>query len=496
MEFSYFLSSLLFTPILGAFLALLAGYPRLVKFISIVFAFFTFLISVFLFILFDLKSASRFQFVEKIPNIFSNHYFSIDYYVGLDGLALLLVGMTTLVFFLSTVYAAGRVQYRVRTFFVNLLLVEAAAIGVLIFLDIVMFYVAWELMLFPLIVIVGVWGNKKSAIYASLKYLIFSFSGSIFMLAAIMILYSNFSITSIDALNANSLIKAGEGLKWFLFLSFLIPFCIKVPVFPLHTWMPDFHTNAPTVVSIDLAGILIKLGVFGIIRFCIPLFPELTNTVSTILIILSLIGIVYGALVALIQKNIKRMIAFSSLSHMGFCLLGLMTFTIEGVTGSMLQLINHGFISAMLFMMIGIIHNRVNSLYFRDFGGLAKVAPSFALFFMIATFAAVGFPFTNSFIGEFLVLIGSFRVGPLVAIIAGLGVVLSAWYMLSCCQKLLYGPLNETASKIKDLSLTEKLMLSVFVVMIFWVGLQPNFFIQYLEPSVMAYIKQSQISSF
>ena len=495
MEFNYLLSFLILFPFTGAVLILIVGYPKFVKIISCVFTFFPFLICILLFFLFDIEGA-RFQFVEKVPNILNNTYLTVNYHIGIDGFSLLLLGMTTLIFFLSVVYSVKKVHCKIRTFFVSLLLVETSAIGVLISLDTIMFYIMWEIMLFPLVVIVGVWAQKETAVRSTLKYLLFSFSGSIFMLAAILILHSNFSISSIDQFSPTIFYDSPVALKWFLFLSFLFPFCIKTPLFPFHTWMPDFHVNAPTIVSIDLAGVLIKLGLFGLVRFCVSLFPEMTVQISFILIILSLIGIIYGALISFIQKNIKRLIAYSSLSHMGFCMLGFMTFSIEGVTGSMLQLVNHGFVSAMLFMMIGIIYDRVGSLYFVNYGGIAKVVPVFTFFFMIATFATIGFPFTNSFIGEFLILIGAFRLHFLIAIFAGIGVILSAWYMLTCCKNLLYGKLNEQITTIKDLTLSEKLSLSVFTIMIFWIGLNPNFFIQYLEPTVMVYLEQSQISGF
>lgn len=316
------------------------------------------------------------------------------------------------------------------------------------------------------------------------------------MLAGILIIYFKTNTVSIEQLSVMKLDNFSVELQTFLFFAFALSFAIKIPVFPLHTWLPDAHTEAPTAGSVILAGVLLKMGTYGFIRFCIPFFPTISLHYKELIMILSVIGIIYGALVAMVQKDGKKLIAYSSVSHLGFCTLGLMTFTEEGVMGGMIQMVNHGVSTGMLFLMIGMIYERTHTRLIADYGGIAKIVPTFAIFFMIAMLSSVGLPGTNGFVGEFLVLLGTLKINVVLGILAGTGVIWAACYLLWLTKRFLFGDITNHHNKdLKDLNSREIAILIPLVILIVWFGVYPKTFFRYLEPSVRVYLNSASVQA-
>lgn len=488
------LSIIIFLPIISAIFISLQKRVGAVIVISALSSAFTTILSIGLFFFYD-PNVSGLQFVHWIPDWIVSGKLSIDYHLGLDGVALLLFALTAFMFFLSSIASWSNIPKKIKEFHICLLILETAVLGVFASGNLVLFYVFWELMVLPMVLMIGIWGGEDRT-KAALKYFLFSMAGSLFMLGGILTLYFKTGKTSIESLATSDLSVYTGDLQWFLFFTFFLAFAIKIPLFPFHTWMPDVHTQAPTVGSVDLAGVLLKIGAYGFIRFCIPFFPELSLSSIDWIQILAVIGILYGAMAALVQHDIKRIIAYSSLSHLGFCMLGIFSFTKEGVIGGMLQMISHGISTGMLFLMIGMVYERARTREISEFGGLAKQMPVFSTFFLIAVLSSVGLPGMNGFVGEFLILMGALKSNVWVGGFASLGVVFGALYLLWFVKRFLFG-VNKTiqAKPYKDLSFREVGILTPLVIFIFWIGIYPKPFLEILQSSTYVFLNQASVQS-
>ena len=450
------LSLVIFSPLLGIAILSFLKEEEHIKWTSAIITLITFVLSAPLMWYFNTNS-SALQFVHRIPNWMSSGKLVIDYHFGLDGVALLLFVLTSFLFFISSVASWTYIHKRLKEFYIALLFLEIGVLGVFASANLVLFYVFWELMLIPMALLIGIWGGENR-LYAAIKFFIYTMAGSVLMLAAILIIYFKTGDITIESLSTKSFANFSPALQGFLFFAFAISFAIKIPVFPVHTWLPDAHTEAPTAGSV--------------------------------------IGIVYGALVAMVQKDGKKLIAYSSVSHLGFCLLGLMTFTEEGVLGGMIQMINHGVSTGMLFLMIGMIYERTHTRMIADYGGIAKIVPLFATFFMIAMLSSVGLPGMNGFVGEFLVLLGTLKVNVVLGIIAGSGVVWAACYLLWFTKRFLFGEItNKENELLSDLNAREIFVLVPMVILIFWFGVYPQTFMKYLEPSARVYLNSASVQA-
>ncbi len=463
-----------------------------IRWIAFVTSILVFLVSLRLYAAFDPGQAG-FQFVEHKPWIES---FGISYFLGMDGLSFWLIMLTTFLTPITILSTWSAVTKRVKEFMVAILVLETAMLGTFVALDLFLFYVFWELMLIPMYLIIGVWGGERR-IYAAVKFFLYTAVGSLLMLVCIIGLVY-FHRAETGTLTFNLLELYGTHLPRFyelaFFAAFAFAFAIKVPMFPLHTWLPDAHVEAPTAGSVILAGILLKMGTYGFLRFAMPLFPEGSAFFAPLIITLSVIGIIYGALVAMVQPDIKKLVAYSSVSHLGYCMLGLYVLSRQGVEGSILQMINHGISTGALFLLVGVIYERRHTRLIKEYGGIARVMPAYATIFLIVTLSSIGFPTTNGFIGEFLILLGAFKVNKAAAVLAATGVILGAVYMLWMVQRVFYGEVtNPKNESLKDLTCREFLYLLPLVGLIFWIGLYPNFFLDKMHVSVDKFIHQVKV---
>jgi len=433
-----------------------------------------------------------FQFTEKaawIPR------FSVYYSVGIDGMSLFLVLLTTFLVPLVVLAGWGDIHRRVKEYMVFLMFLETGMLGAFVALDLFLFYVFWELMLVPMYFLIGVWGGERR-IYAALKMVLYTMFGSLLMLVAILYLaiqhnqqYGQFSF---DLLRFYDFSLPLGAQRW-LFAAFALAFAIKVPMFPLHTWLPDAHTEAPTGGSVILAGVLLKMGTYGFLRFAIPLFPLAAREALPIIAGLAAVGIVYGALVCMVQPDLKRLVAYSSVSHLGFVMLGLAALNTQGVEGGIYQMLNHGLSTGGLFLAVGVIYERRHTRLIREFGGLWQQLPVYAAIFMVIMLSSMGLPGLNGFVGEFLILIGAFNVHPVATAVGTSGVLLGAVYLLWMYQRVMFGPLENPKNRgLKDLSTREVLVFIPIVVMLFVMGLYPQPFLKRMEPSVQAYLSRMQ----
>lgn len=494
---SNLLSLTTFLPVLGVLLLLFIpkdskGMLRNVAFATTVV---TFLVS--LPIMFGFQSNAEFQFVEDVPWIAAGP-FVMRYFIGIDGISLWLVILTTFIMPLAVLSTYTAVEEKVKEYMILLLLLETGMLGAFISLDLFLFYIFWEVMLIPMYFMIGIWGGKNR-IYAAVKFFIYTMVGSLLMLVALIYLYfkgveagfTNFSLLQFFDL------QLPLATQVWLFLAFALAFAIKVPMFPLHTWLPDAHTEAPTAGSVILAAIMLKMGTYGYVRFAIPLFPEAAHKFTPLIATLAVIGIIYAALVAMVQEDVKKLVAYSSVAHLGFVMLGIFAFNVEGITGGMLQMINHGISTGALFLIVGFIYERRHTRLITDFGGLSKQMPVFATIFMIVTLSSIGLPGTNGFVGEFLILIGAFE-GELRwwTIIATSGVILSAVYMLWMFQRVMFGELdNPKNQKLTDLNAREICIMVPLIVMIFVMGIYPKPFIDKMDPAIKKLVSQARPAS-
>ncbi len=489
---SNLLSLTTFLPILGVLLLLFIpkdskGTLRNVALATTVV---TFIVS--LPIMFGFQSNAEFQFVENIPWI-SAGPFVMRYFVGIDGISLWLVILTTFIMPIAVLSTYTAVEEKVKEYMILLLLLETGMLGAFISLDMFLFYIFWEVMLIPMYFMIGIWGGKNR-IYAAVKFFIYTMVGSLLMLVALIYLYFKgveAGFTNFGLLQFFNLQLPLATQVW-LFLAFALAFAIKVPMFPLHTWLPDAHTEAPTAGSVILAAILLKMGTYGYVRFAIPLFPEAAHKFAPLIATLAVIGIIYAALVAMVQEDVKKLVAYSSVAHLGFVMLGVFAFNVEGITGGLLQMINHGVSTGALFLIVGFIYERRHTRLITDFGGLSKQMPIFATIFMIVTFSSIGLPGTNGFVGEFLVLIGAFESElRWWTIIASSGVILSAVYMLWMFQRVMFGELdNPKNQKLADLNAREIVIMVPLIVMIFVMGIYPKPFIDKMDPAIKKLVSQ------
>jgi NADH-quinone oxidoreductase subunit M len=479
------LSVLIFFPLLGVVLLLCLGRqnPRLVKLATLAVVLLEFLFSLPLWFFFD-STTPAMQFVERREWLPA---YGISYYVGIDGFSLLLVLLTTFLAPLCVLATWEDIQHRVGEFMICLLALLSGMLGVFVALDLFLFYVFWEVMLIPMYLLIGVWGHPARRIYAAIKFVLFTMFGSLLMLVAILVLYFHHGEATgtytFDLLQMYGLALPFKMQFW-MFLAFGLAFAIKVPMFPFHTWLPDAHTEAPTVGSVILAAVLLKMGTYGFLRFNMPLFPQAAHYFVPLFSLLALIGILYGALVCLVQKDLKRLIAFSSVSHLGFVMLGLFTFTLSGVQGGVIQMINHGLSTGALFFIVGMLYERRHTRMIADFGGLATPMPVYGAIFMVVALASIGLPGLNGFVGEFLILLGAFKTNKLYAVLAATGVILAACYMLWMFQRVMFGEVTRAENRsVKDLSWREIAILAPLVLFIVWIGVYPNTFLNKIRAS-------------
>jgi NADH-quinone oxidoreductase subunit M len=426
--------------------------------------------------------------VEQVPWIPG---WGVRYAVGIDGISLLLIILTTLLTVLCILSSWRSIERMVKEYLIAFLFLETGMVGVLCALDLVLFYVFWEVTLIPMYLIIGVWGGPRK-IYAAIKFFLYTMAGSVLMLVAIIAVYFLHGKATgeytFDLLKLYQTILV-PSTQYLLFAAFAVAFAIKVPMFPFHTWLPDAHVEAPTAGSVILAGILLKLGTYGFMRFAIPLFPVAAYKAIPFISVLALIGIIYGALVSMMQTDLKKLVAFSSVSHLGFVMLGMFAFTAQGVTGSVYQMLNHGVSTGALFLIVGMIYERRHTRQIADFGGLAGVMPVFATCFMIVTLSSIALPGTNGFVGEFLILLGTFKANPVYGVIGATGVILAAAYMLWMFQRVMFGPIRHEENRgLKDLNLREIVILAPLICLIVWMGVFPQFFLKKIDLSVQHFL--------
>ena len=484
------LSLLLAIPVIGAVVLMLIPRRRRTGLFSLAFfaSALSFVWSLKIFNLFD-GAQGEMQLVERAAWMPA---FGIEYFVGIDGISLFLVLLTTLLMPLA-IAASWSVEERVKEYLFFMLVLETGMLGVFVALDLFLFYVFWEVTLVPMYFLIGVWGGARR-IYAALKFVIYTMAGSLLMLVAIIYLATRHAqvtqVLTFDLLRIYNLHLPIEQQEW-LFLAFALSFAIKVPIFPFHTWLPDAHVEAPTAASVILAAILLKLGTYGFLRFAIPLFPDAALAAREIFIVLAVIGIIYGALVAMMQADVKKLVAYSSVSHLGFVMLGLFALNIHGVQGAIFQMLNHGLSTGALFLLVGMIYDRRHTRLIDDFGGLWKQVPIFSAMLLLVTLSSIGLPGLNGFIGEFLILLGAFHVTPRWTAAAASGVILGAIYMLWMYRRVIFGPLaNPENQQLADLNAREILILAPILALIVFMGIYPQPFLDRMQPSVDLTLKK------
>ncbi|NRA06911.1 MAG: NADH-quinone oxidoreductase subunit M [Myxococcales bacterium] len=464
----------------------------------------TFLVSLGLYSSFE-PTRIGFQLVEYVPWI---EDYGIHYYVGIDGINLLLVMLTTFLMPIVLLASWNDIRHSLKTYIFFMLFLETGMLGAFVSLNLFLFYVFWEVMLVPMYFIIGIWGGPRR-VYAAVKFFLFTMFGSLLMLLAMLVLYYlafqqtgilSFDLVSPPWSEAPGLLDTAVPLvgewwqtQFWLFAAFALAFAIKVPMVPFHTWLPDAHVEAPTAGSVVLAGVLLKMGTYGFVRFAIPLFPVGAAEFTPAILTLSVIGIVYGSLVAMVQSDIKKLVAYSSVAHLGFVMLGMFAFNLQGMNGSILQMINHGLSTGALFLLVGMLYERSHTREISHFGGLARPMPVFAFFFGLVTMSSIGLPMLNGFVGEFLILLGTFLAAPVYAVIATSGVILAAAYMLWMYRRVMFGPLEkEENRKLLDLGLREKVVLVAICLPIVWIGVYPDPLLRRIEPTVSQLLQEAE----
>ena len=487
----HILSIVLFTPLAGLLVLLFipSSNPKAIRLWANIASFIGFLVSIPLVLNFD--STKDYQFVERanwIPTL------GATYHIGIDGIGLLLVMLTTALGFLSILSSWSAVQQRLKEYYAFFLVLQTGMLGVFMTLDFLLFFVFWETVLVPMYFIIAIWGGPRR-VYAAIKFMIYTLIGSVLMLLGILTLYyqhySQFQVYSFDIAD---LMRGSFSptVQWWVFWAFFLGFAVKVPMWPFHTWLPDAHVEAPTAGSVILASVLLKMGTYGFLRFSLPLLPDSAKnpTVINVVGVLSIIGIVYGALASLMQKDWKKLVAYSSVSHLGFCTLGIFALNPAGIAGSMLQQINHGISTGMLFLIVGIVYERRHTREISEYGGLSKVMPVFTIVFLLAALSSMGMPPLNGFIGEITILQGAYQWSFNWAFWGAVGIALGAAYLLWLFQRTMFGEVNDKNSRLQDLSWREIAVFAPLLVWAFWIGLAPQGYFRVLDRPVAKIVER------
>jgi NADH-quinone oxidoreductase subunit M len=487
----HILSIVLFTPLVGLLLLLFipSSNARAIKLWANAASLVGFLVSLPL--VFNFDRTKDFQFVEKAPWIPT---LGATYHIGIDGLGLLLVMLTTLLGFISILSSWNAIQERLKEYYCSFLLLQTAMLGVFMALDFLLFFVFWEIVLVPMYFIIAIWGGPRRG-YAAIKFIIYTLIGSVLMFLGILTLYfqhyTQFQVYSFDIADLMRT-QVSASVQWWVFWAFFAGFAVKVPMFPFHTWLPDAHVEAPTAGSVILASVLLKMGTYGFLRFSVPLLPDAAKdpTIVTVMAVLSIIGIVYGALACLMQKDWKKLVAYSSVSHLGFCTLGIFALNPAGISGSIIQQINHGISTGMLFLIVGIVYERRHTREISEYGGLMKVMPVFTVVFGLAALSSMGMPPLNGFIGEITILGGVYQVSLNWAFWVVVGIALGAAYLLWLFQRTMLGEVKEKNQGLKDLSWREIAVFAPLLVWAFWIGLNPQPYFHVLDRSVAQIVER------
>ncbi len=493
----HLLSIMTFFPLLGMLFILFI--PRdndgLLKGFTLVVTLITFVISLPLAFNDVFTTSGGMHYKEFSEWINIDGFFQMNYNLGIDGISLWLVMLTTFIMPIAVLSTWKAVDKNTKGFMALLLLLETGMLGAFVSLDLFLFYIFWELMLIPMYFLIGIWGGKNR-IYAAVKFFIYTAVGSLLMLVAIIFVYY-YALQSGAPINGFGIqefymLDLPYNAQYWLFLAFGFSFAIKVPMFPLHTWLPDAHTEAPTAGSVILAAVLLKMGTYGYVRFAMPLFPDAVQTFIPLLATLSVVGIIYGSLVAMMQEDVKKLVAYSSVAHLGFVMLGIFAMNLQGMAGGIIQMINHGVSTGALFLIVGFIYERRHTRMISEFGGLAHKMPIFATIFLIITFSSIGLPGTNGFVGEFLALVGAFESGlRWYAVVATTGVIFAAVYMLWMYQRVMMGKITNPANEnLSDLSVREIVVMMPLVLFVFWIGIAPNTFFEKMNPAVEQLLNQ------
>lgn len=485
------ISILLVFPLLAALVTavLPKNNARLIKGWAFVAVAIEFVLSLYLLVNF-VPNTSQMQFVEYQPWI---PQIGISYHVGIDGLSFWLVMLTTFLMLIAIPASFSEINERLKEYVIFFLILEAAMLGVFVALDVFLFYVFWEFSLIPMAFLIGIWGHERR-IYAAIKFVLFTMTGSLLMLVAIIVLYFATGARTFDLLELQKMITPASLQPW-LFAAFALAFAIKVPMFPLHTWLPDAHVQAPTAGSIILAGVLLKLGAYGFIRYCLTLFPDASRQFAPVLIVLAIIGIIYGAMVAAMQKDMKSLVAYSSVSHMGFIILGIFVFSQQAMSGAILQMVNHGISTGALFLLVGLLYERRHTRLISEFGGLQKIMPVFSFLLLVVMFSSMGLPGLNGFVGEFLILLGAWEANPVYTAFAAVGVILAAIYLLWAYQRAMQGPVTHEKNKhLPDLNRRELVLVVALVILIVVIGVMPNLLLNPMQASITELLNQPNVA--
>lgn len=494
------LNIVIYLPLLGVLFVLLAKSDTAIKWVSLFFTSATLLLAIPLMLSFDSATSQTAQFLTVSSTLLPGT--DVKYIVGLDGLSLLLFMLTAFFGPIVVLSAWDSIKKHVAGFYSMLLILQTGSMGVFASLDLFVFYVFFELTLIPMYFMIGIWGGKDR-LSATIKFFIYTLVGSLIMLVGLIYVGFHAGNVLLDGvfttdwrLLTSPDYQIGLVEQTWLFLAFAIAFCVKVPLFPFHTWLPYAHTEAPTAGSVVLAAVMLKMGTYGLLRFCLPLFPNASEAFAPLLAVLAVIGIIYGALVAMVQKDVKKLIAYSSVSHLGFIVLGIFAMNTIAVQGAIIQMINHGLSTGALFLIVGMIYDRRHTRLISDFGGLSAVMPVFAVMFLLATLASIGLPGLNGFVGEFLILVGTFNSLTLnniwFTVFAATGVILAAVYMLWMFQRVMFGPIHNVENKLlKDLNFREIGLLVPIIIFIVWIGVRPTDFTHYSEVQVETLLQES-----
>jgi len=485
------LSLITFLPLVGALFILLVrgeeeAVSRNARYVALWTSLITFILSLFLWFGFDRESAD-FQFVEKVEWLPS---LGLTYHMGVDGISMPFVLLCTLLTPICILSAWEVIKVRVKEYMIAFLVLETLMIGTFCALDLLLFYVFFEGVLIPMFLIIGVWGGPRR-IYSAFKFFLYTLVGSLLMLIAMLAIYFLGGTTEVPALIAG--LRISEDVQFWLWLAFFASFAVKMPMWPVHTWLPDAHVEAPTAGSVILAGVLLKMGGYGFLRFSMPMLPVATDFFTPFIFALSVIAIVYTSLVALAQEDMKKLIAYSSVAHMGFVTLGLFTMNQQGIEGAIFQMLSHGVVSAALFLCVGVVYDRLHTRDIARYEGLADRMPSYAIIFMIFMLASVGLPGTSGFVGEFLVIVGAFQANTWVALLCASGMVLGAAYMLYLYRRIFFGAITKADLKrLPEVNLREKLIFAPLILLVLWMGIYPASFLDIMSPSVEKLIQQHQ----